>query len=118
MTGVSEAGSILRLVTTLGPVSTLIIVGVCMFFILRELKKQTSDLQKGLAESKKQSDEADAKIMDQIKELNQKVDAIKDDAVLKEQYYRDWGGWRTEFDNLRSLIIGIYKQGANNGNKG
>ncbi len=104
MEGVAAANDVYKLIVAIGIGPTLLLCAVVVFFLFREQKKNNEAMQKVIADLKTASDKADAQLLDQLTKLNTKIDCVKDESVQKEQYFNDWGGWRTEFKDLRDLL--------------
>lgn len=104
MDGLAVGNDIYKLATAIGIIPTLMIVGVCVFFLFREIRK---------------ANEAQAKQTEEIKselaKINEKIDGMQNEYVSKEQHYKDVGGWRSELDDVRKLVIQTIRDGAKNG---
>jgi hypothetical protein len=116
MEGVAAANDMYKLVSAIGIIPSLVLAAVVIFFLFREQKKNNETMQKGMADLKTASDKADAQLLEQITKLNTKIDCVKVESVQKEQYYSDWGGWRTEFKDLRDLLNQYIFKEQKNGN--
>jgi len=102
---VAALEKVMGIYSLLGPTATIVVVGVVLFFILREMKRQTSDLKTSITSLKKQSDDADTKLADQLQKLDDKIDYVEKNSVSRETYYKDLGGWRTDISELRKLLV-------------
>lgn len=116
MEGMQVANAINGLIVSIGLVPSLLIAGVCIYFVIRETKKQTSALKEALSSMSKKSDAQDEKLENTLKELktssdkaiktlSDEVKYIQTNYVTKEEHFRDFEGWRTEIKDLRDLIV-------------
>ncbi len=116
MEGMQVANAINGLIVSIGLVPSLLIAGVCIYFVIRETKKQTSALKEALSSMSKKSDAQDEKLENTlielktssdkaIKTLSDEVKYIQTNYVTKEEHFRDFEGWRTEIKDLRDLIV-------------
>ena len=116
MEGMQVANAINGLIVSIGLVPSLLIAGVCIYFVIRETKKQTSALKEALSSMSKKSDAQDEKLENTLKELKTSSDKaiktrsdegkyIQTNYVTKEEHFRDFEGWRTEIKDLRDLIV-------------
>lgn len=116
MEGMQVANAINGLIVSIGLVPSLLIAGVCIYFVIRETKKQTSALKEALSSMSKKSEAQDEKLENTLKELktssdkaiktlSDEVKYIQTNYVTKEEHFRDFEGWRTEIKDLRDLIV-------------
>ena len=105
MEGMQVANAINELIVSIGLVPSLLIAGVCIYFVIRETKKQTSALKEALSSMSKKSEAQDEKLENTLKTLSDEVKYIQTNYVTKEEHFRDFEGWRTEIKDLRDLIV-------------
>lgn len=126
MEGMGIAKDVAGLVTAIGLVPTLIILGVIAFFIIREVKKENEATRKAvtglkqetlsqitalkeetaqkLEDLKKHSDEKDKTLTERFTELEKEVKCIQMDYITKEQHYQDTEGWKAETQGIRQEV--------------
>ena len=116
MEGMQVANAINGLIVSIGLVPSFLLAGVCIYFVIRETKKQTSALKEALSSMSKKSDAQDEKLENTLKELktssdkaiktlSDEVKYIQTNYVTKEEHFRDFEGWRAEIKDLRDLIV-------------
>lgn len=126
MEGMGIAKEIAGLVTAIGLVPTLIILGIIAFFIIREVKKENlatrnavagleqktgaqiealkKDTAQKIEELKAHSDEKDKAISERFVALEKEVKFIQLDYISKEQHYQDTEGWKAETQGIRQEV--------------
>lgn len=126
MEGMGIAKEIAGLVTAIGLVPTLIILGIIAFFIIREVKKENlatrnavagleqktgsqiealkKDTAQKIEELKSHSDEKDKAITERFVALEKDVKFIQLDYISKEQHYQDTEGWKAETQGIRQEV--------------
>lgn len=126
MEGMGIAKEIAGLVTAIGLVPTLIILGIIAFFIIREVKKENlatrnavagleqktgaqiealkKDTAQKIEELKSHSDEKDKAITERFVALEKEVKFIQLDYISKEQHYQDTEGWKAETQGIRQEV--------------
>lgn len=126
MEGMGIAKEIAGLVTAIGLVPTLIILGIIAFFIIREVKKENAatrnavagleqktgaqiealkkDTAQKIEELKAHSDEKDNAITERFVALEKEVKFIQLDYISKEQHYQDTEGWKAETQGIRQEV--------------
>lgn len=89
--------NLLGVISSWSPVAILPVISIFMAHLIKEIKKNQ------LADEKR-SDEVKAFIKAEIKSLETRIAYLEASAVLKTDYYRDMGGWRTELGSLSEMI--------------
>ena len=98
------ADGLIGLVTAIGLVPTLLLVGVAMFFIFREIRKNMSSFAKKLESQDKKIESIEKAVEDKFVTIETSIKYIERDFLTKEQHYKDIEGWKTEVQNLHNHI--------------
>ena len=86
MEGFSLTREMLAIITGVGVIPSIIIMGVCVFFIIRELKKSVSSFKDSLEVQKKMTTEEIKQLRALIDEQQKKLRCIEKDYLQKEQH--------------------------------
>jgi nitrogen fixation/metabolism regulation signal transduction histidine kinase len=95
------------LVSAIGIVPTILICGVVLFFIIRELKKEHHQTIDSISSLKKHSDEADKKLDDKINNVVKDIKYMQSESMTKEDHYRDVEGWKSSIDTLTQTVANM-----------
>ena len=109
-----------------GMAPVLIAVVFLLGWVVRELKengKKDEARAKDLKDSMTAEMNAMAKRFDDhLAETNKKVDDLRDrvscverDYLPREEHYKEFSGWRTEINNIRDLLVSLFKDQAKKG---
>ncbi len=98
------ADGLIGLVATIGLVPTLLIVGVAMFFIFREIRKNMASFSKKLDYQDKKIDAVEKAVEAKITDMENSIKYIEREYLTKEQHYKDIEGWKTEVQSLHNQI--------------
>lgn len=107
MEGLGLTKEVVGLVSAIGIVPTLLICGVVLFFILRELKKEHKQTIESIASLRKHSDAKDAELEQRIKDVENDLKYTKTETMSKEDHYRDVEGWKSSIDNLTQTVTNM-----------
>lgn len=121
MDGLSSAKEVFSLISEIGTLPSLLIMAVCLFFILREvkgsvssikgsLKTELGSLKDSLEVIRQHSNKQDADLLKKIDEFKDKIDILEERFITREQHYRDYEACKKEIQELRVLIIGYIKK--------
>lgn len=109
---------IIGLFKDFGAIPTILAVLLAIWFFMREIKKEFSDLKseidtlkEDLDEVKRSSNSRDQKLQEMIDELKERIAGIEREYVTKEDHYKDLGGWREEIKEIRRLLIEYVNKG-------
>ena len=115
--------AVLSSVSQYGVMPAIILLGVFVLMISRkvdEIKKASDDGKTEISkqfEAVKTSINASLKELEQriekrmeghdaeLKELSRRITCLEQDALMRDEHYRDISGWRTEINRLQDLII-------------
>lgn len=98
---------VVGLVSAIGIVPTLLICGVVLFFILRELKKEHKQTIESISSLRKHSDDKDAELKQKIEAVDNDLKYTKTETMSKEDHYRDVEGWKSSIDNLTRTVTNM-----------
>ena len=95
------------LVSAIGIVPTLLICGVVLFFIIRELKKEHKQTMGSISSLKEHSDRKDEELKLKIEAVENDLKYTKTETMSKEDHYRDVEGWKSSIDNLTQTVTNM-----------
>lgn len=95
------------LVSAIGIVPTLLICGVVLFFIIRELKKEHKQTMDSISSLRKHSDAKDDELKVKIEAVENDLKYTKTETMSKEDHYRDVEGWKSSIDNLTQTVTNM-----------
>ena len=107
MEGLGFTKEVVGLVSAIGIVPTLLICGVVLFFILRELKKEHKQTIESISSLRKHSDAKDAELKQRIEDVENDLKYTKTETMSKEDHYRDVEGWKSSIDNLTRTVTNM-----------
>lgn len=105
--GLGLTKELVGLVSAIGIVPTLLICGVVLFFILRELKKEHKQTMDSISSLRKHSDAKDDELKQQIKAVENDLKYTQSETMSKEDHYRDVEGWKSSIDNLTQTVTNM-----------
>lgn len=95
---------LIGLISAIGVVPTVVICGVVLFFVIRELKKGNKQLTDSITSLRKQSDQQDLEIKKEIENIKNELKFTQSNSMSKEDHYRDVAGWKSSIDNLSQIV--------------
>lgn len=107
MEGLGVTKELIGIVSAIGIVPTILICGVVLFFIIRELKKEHHQTIDSISSLKKHSDEADKKLDDKINNVVKDIKYMQSESMTKEDHYRDVEGWKSSIDTLTQTVANM-----------
>ncbi|MEE0876797.1 MAG: hypothetical protein UIH18_05820 [Fibrobacteraceae bacterium] len=107
MEGIGLTKELIGLVSAIGIVPTLLICGVVLFFIIRELKKEHKQTMDSISSLRKHSDAKDDELKQKIKAVENDLNYTKTETMSKEDHYRDVEGWKSSIDNLTQTVTNM-----------
>lgn len=107
MEGLGVTKELIGLVSAIGIVPTILICGVVLFFIIRELKKEHHQTIDSISSLKKHSDEADKKLDEKINNVVKDIKYMQSESMTKEDHYRDVEGWKSSIDTLTQTVANM-----------
>ena len=107
MEGLGLTKELVGLVSAIGIVPTLLICGVVLFFILRELKKEHKQTMDSISSLRKHSDAKDDELKQQIEAVENDLKYTQSETMSKEDHYRDVEGWKSSIDNLTQTVTNM-----------
>lgn len=107
MEGISLTKDLIGLVSAIGILPSILICGVILFFIIREMKKEHRQTLESLTSLKKHSDEEDKKLDLKIETVAKDVKFMQSETMSKEDHYRDVEGWKSSIDTLTQTVANI-----------
>lgn len=107
MEGLGVTKELIGLVSAIGIIPTILICGVVLFFIIRELKKEHHQTIDSISSLKKHSDEADKKLDDKINNVVKDIKYMQSESMTKEDHYRDVEGWKSSIDTLTQTVANM-----------
>lgn len=107
MEGLGVTKELIGLVSAIGIVPTILICGVVLFFIIRELKKEHHQTIDSISSLKKHSDEADKRLDDKINNVVKDIKYMQTESMTKEDHYRDVEGWKSSIDTLTQTVANM-----------
>nr|DAU19738.1 MAG TPA: Protein of unknown function (DUF3149) [Caudoviricetes sp.] len=107
MEGLGLTKELVGLVSAIGIVPTILICGVVLFFIIRELKKEHHQTIDSISSLKKHSDEADKKLDEKINNVVNDIKYMQSESMTKEDHYRDVEGWKSSIDTLTQTVANM-----------
>ena len=105
--GLGLTKELVGLVSAIGIVPTLLICGVVLFFILRELKKEHKQTMDSISSLRKHSDAKDDELKQQIEAVENDLKYTQSETMSKEDHYRDVEGWKSSIDNLTQTVTNM-----------
>lgn len=107
MEGIGLTKDLIGLVSAIGIVPSILICGVILFFIIREMKKEHRQTLESLTSLKKHSDEEDKKLDLKIETVAKDVKFMQSETMSKEDHYRDVEGWKSSIDTLTQTVANM-----------
>lgn len=107
MEGLGVTKELIGIVSAIGIVPTILICGVVLFFIIRELKKEHHQTIDSISSLKKHSDEADKKLDEKINNVVKDMKYMQSESMTKEDHYRDVEGWKSSIDTLTQTVANM-----------
>lgn len=107
MEGISLTKDLIGLVSAIGILPSILICGVILFFIIREMKKEHRQTLESLTSLKKHSDEEDKKLDLKIETVAKDVKFMQSETMSKEDHYRDVEGWKSSIDTLTQTVANM-----------
>ena len=107
MEGLGVTKELIGIVSAIGIVPTILICGVVLFFIIRELKKEHHQTIDSISSLKKHSDEADKKLDEKINNVVKDIKYMQSESMTKEDHYRDVEGWKSSIDTLTQTVANM-----------
>lgn len=107
MEGLGLTKELVGLVSAIGIVPTLLICGVVLFFIIRELKKEHKQTMDSISSLRKHSDAKDEELKVKIEAVENDLKYTKTETMSKEDHYRDVEGWKSSIDNLTQTVTNM-----------
>lgn len=107
MEGLGVTKELIGIVSAIGIVPTILIGGVVLFFIIRELKKEHHQTIDSISSLKKHSDEADKKLDEKINNVVKDIKYMQSESMTKEDHYRDVEGWKSSIDTLTQTVANM-----------
>ena len=107
MEGIGLTKDLIGLVSAIGIFPSILICGVILFFIIREMKKEHRQTLESLTSLKKHSDEEDKKLDLKIETVAKDVKFMKSETMSKEDHYRDVEGWKSSIDTLTQTVANM-----------
>lgn len=107
MEGISLTKDLIGLVSAIGILPSILICGVILFFIIREMKKEHRQTLESLTSLKKHSDEEDKKLDLKIETVAKDVRFMQSETMSKEDHYRDVEGWKSSIDTLTQTVANM-----------
>ena len=107
MEGLGLTKDLIGLVSAIGILPSILICGVILFFIIREMKKEHRQTLESLTSLKKHSDEEDKKLDLKIETVAKDVKFMQSETMSKEDHYRDVEGWKSSIDTLTQTVANM-----------
>lgn len=107
MEGVAVTNQLVGLIASIGIAPTIVICGLIVFFVIREMKKENSNTRRSIAELMERSDSSDKSISTDVDDVKKQIQTIQQEYVTKEQHYRDLEGWKSEIGELRASVANL-----------
>ena len=107
MEGLGVTKELIGIVSAIGIVPTILICGVVLFFIIRELKKEHHQTIDSISSLKKHSDEADKKLDEKINNVVKDIKYMQSESMTKEDHYREVEGWKSSIDTLTQTVANM-----------
>lgn len=107
MEGIGLTKDLIGLVSAIGILPSILICGVILFFIIREMKKEHRQTLESLTSLKKHSDEEDKKLDLKIETVAKDVKFMQSETMSKEDHYRDVEGWKSSIDTLTQTVANM-----------
>lgn len=107
MEGIGLTNDLIGLVSAIGILPSILICGVILFFIIREMKKEHRQTLESLTSLKKHSDEEDKKLDLKIETVAKDVKFMQSETMSKEDHYRDVEGWKSSIDTLTQTVANM-----------
>lgn len=107
MEGIGFTKDLIGLVSAIGILPSILICGVILFFIIREMKKEHRQTLESLTSLKKHSDEEDKKLDLKIETVAKDVKFMQSETMSKEDHYRDVEGWKSSIDTLTQTVANM-----------
>lgn len=107
MEGLGVTKELIGIVSAIGIVPTILICGVVLFFIIRELKKEHKQTMDSISSLRKHSDAKDDELKVKIEAVENDLKYTKTETMSKEDHYRDVEGWKSSIDNLTQTVTNM-----------
>nr|MBQ2233654.1 hypothetical protein [Treponema sp.] len=107
MEGIGLTKDLIGLFSAIGILPSILICGVILFFIIREMKKEHRQTLESLTSLKKHSDEEDKKLDLKIETVAKDVKFMQSETMSKEDHYRDVEGWKSSIDTLTQTVANM-----------
>ena len=107
MEGIGLTKDLIGLVSAIGILPSILICGVILFFIIREMKKEHRQTLESLTSLKKHSDEEDKKLDLKIETVAKDVKFMQSETMSKEAHYRDVEGGKSSIDTLTQTVANM-----------
>ncbi|MBO5850118.1 MAG: hypothetical protein J6Q47_02435 [Paludibacteraceae bacterium] len=107
MEGLGLSKELVGLISAIGIIPTLLICGVVLFFIIRELKKEHKQTMDSISSLRKHSDSKDDELKQQIEAVENDLKYTQSETMSKEDHYRDVEGWKSSIDNLTKTVTNM-----------
>ena len=107
MEGLGVTKELVGLVSAIGIVPTVLICGVVLFFIIRELKKEHLQTMESITALKKHSDAKDDELKEKIEAVENDLKYTQSETMSKEDHYRDVEGWKSSIDILTKTVANM-----------
>ena len=107
MEGLGLSKELVGLISAIGIIPTLLICGVVLFFIIRELKKVHKQTMDSISSLRKHSDSKDDELKQQIEAVENDLKYTQSETMSKEDHYRDVEGWKSSIDNLTKTVTNM-----------
>ena len=107
MEGLGLTKELVGLISAIGIIPTLLICGVVLFFIIRELKKEHKKTMDSISSLRKHSDSKDDELKQQIEAVENDLKYTQSETMSKEDHYRDVEGWKSSIDNLTKTVTNM-----------
>lgn len=105
--GLGLTKELVGLISAIGIIPTLLICGVVLFFIIRELKKEHKQTMDSISSLRKHSDSKDDELKQQIEAVENDLKYTQSETMSKEDHYRDVEGWKSSIDNLTKTVTNM-----------
>ena len=107
MEGLGLTKELVGLISAIGIIPTLLICGVVLFFIIRELKKEHKQTMESISSLRKHSDAKDDELKQKIEAVENDLKYTQSETMSKEDHYRDVEGWKSSIDILTKTVANM-----------
>ena len=107
MEGLGVTKELIGIVSAIGIVPTILICGVVLFFIIRELKKEHHQTMSSISSLREHSDTKDEELKLKIEAVENDLKYTQSETMSKEDHYRDVEGWKSSIDNLTQTVTNM-----------